>query len=85
MTDDFALRVGFGWCSEIRLLSVGEGTGLEVLDCELDVESLVGRDGVEIGRVLELQSGKGIRDLQRSETGKELYLAARHLRLRYND
>lgn len=57
--DDLAVAVRLGRSREVRLLRIGERASLEVLDGQLNVERLVRRDRIEVGRVLELQSGVG--------------------------
>ena len=54
MSNDLTSRVGLGRRSKVRLLGICESTSLEILDGKLDLESSVGLDGVEVGRVLEL-------------------------------
>ena len=57
MSNDLTGSVGLSRCSKVRLLGICESTSLEILNSKLDLESCIGLDGIEVGRVLELYTG----------------------------
>jgi len=57
VADEDTLCVELLRCHVIRLLCIGEHAGLQVIQDHLNVECLIGRDGGEVLRELELARG----------------------------